>query len=144
MKFEITEDYKLCKGVFWVKDVEKPDKYFCFKIDCDTDGNPLGSEFALNAKSGTTYNHRSLWSLLSTQLTNNKPYNYYPRGRVEIKGGVARIFLNGNLFTENIVNFIIDEYKLNKCNGIRDIKVIVDNSKHYLCHLDSGWSEKVK
>lgn len=34
------------------------------------------------------------------------------------------------------------EFNLNHHNGIKDIKVIEDNSYHYLCYLDDGWREE--
>lgn len=139
LKFRLVEDSQLYKGIFWIKDVENPKKDLCFKIDCDSDGNSLSSEYTLNAKSGDTYNHKLLWKRLDTKLTEGKTYNYFPRGRVEIKRGVARIFLNVNLFTDYAIDFLKEEFNLNKFNGIRDIKAIVDNSQHYLCYLDKGW-----
>lgn len=135
----LLEESQLYKGVFWVPDIENPDKNYCFKIECNSEGTPSNSTLELNAKSGTTYNHKLLWAKLPKSITKNKPYNYYPRGRVEISNGVAKIFYNGNLNTEDIVEFLKDEYNLRRYNGIKKVQTIVDNSKHYLCYLDDGW-----
>ena len=135
----LLEDSQLYKGIFWIPNIENPDKNYCFKIDCDNDGNAQHSEYELNAKSGDTYNHKALWAKLPKSMTNNLPYNYYPRGRVEIANGTAKIFLNGYIYDSYVIDFLIDEFNLTKHNGISKVKTIVDNSQHYLCYLDDGW-----
>lgn len=85
------------------------------------------------SKSGNTYNHRRLWKYVKPKGC-NKPYNYYPRGRVEITSkGKPIIYLNPN---------IDDSYisEIRKDFGIYvEPKVICDNSNHYKCYLDDGW-----
>ncbi|MCM1223196.1 MAG: hypothetical protein NC548_52965 [Lachnospiraceae bacterium] len=112
------------KGVFWV-----------------IDGLLLAFPFTENsfdsglAKSGDTYAHKKLWSAISLQRC-NKPYNYYPRGRVEITSrGTAILYMNPNvdeaLIPEIMLQFGLSEYP----------KVIYDNSNHYKCYLDDGWKK---
>ncbi len=93
------------------------------------------------AKSGSTYNHKLVWGQLSKSQTHNKPYNYYPRGRVEIYNGVAKIFLNGNINYEDVITFLKHEFNLTPHKGIKKVRIIEDNSFHYLCYLDAekGW-----
>ena len=140
----LTEDSELYKGIFWIVDDDNIylNSNYCFKIPSDIHGNSTDGTLELNAKSGSTYNHKLVWRGLTKKQTKGKSYNYFPRGRVEIHNGVAKIFLNGNINTVEVLDFLIDEFNLNSHNGIKDIKVIEDNSKHYLCHLDDGWVEE--
>ena len=66
---------------------------------------------------------------------NGKPYNYYPRGRVEIKEkGKAKIFLNPDIATDEIVAYIVEKFRLQ----YREVKVIADGSKHYHYAAEEG------
>ncbi|MCH5155280.1 MAG: hypothetical protein J1F69_01615 [Clostridiales bacterium] len=137
-----TDDIALYKGIFWIVDTDniEQNKNYCFKILCSTDGSSSSIDSSLGiAKSGDTYNHQATWNKLSSFLTHNKPYNYFPRGRVEIKNGVARIFLNGNINYAEVIYFIKSEFNLTTHNGIKKVSVIEDNSAHYLCYLDDGY-----
>ena len=109
------------KGVFW-----------------DIDGFLSAFPFIENmfdsglANSGDTYVHKRLWPEIKPKKC-NKPYNYYPRGRVEINPkGKAVLYMNANvdeaLISEIIVQFGLTEYP----------KIVYDNSNHYKCHLDDG------
>lgn len=115
----LNEDSNLYKGIFWIIDPYNPysSSNYCFKILSDTQGNSLDPNLNLNAKSGTTYNHKLVWQKLSRKETFGKSYNYFPRGRVEIHNGVAKIFLNGNINTTEVLDFLVDEFNLNHHNG---------------------------
>ena len=63
--------------------------------------------------------------------TKNKPYNYFPRGRVQIKNGKAIIFANPLICAKPIMDVIIESFGLKKENGLTKIKIKADNSKHY-------------
>ena len=120
------------KGVFWIVDTERLENNlpYIFKVDCNSDGEVLryASEFPLNSKSGDNYNHKLVWeNYLDKQYTYNLPYNYFPRGRVEIKNGVAKIFINPDVATESIIDFLIEQFNLSRLT----VKVIVDGSWHY-------------
>lgn len=107
---------ELSRGVFW--DIDG--KLFAYPFyDDSTEGV---------AKSGNTFNHKLLWKFINPTRS-NVPYNYYPRGRVEItRSGKAIIYLNPN----------IPEIK--KEFGIREKpRILYDYSEHYKCHLDDGW-----
>lgn len=129
MKLILNEDSELYRGIFWIKDVDNPTNELFFKIPTNEYGNSDGN---YNSKNGNTYNHKLTWK----DLHHNKPFNYYPRGRVEIRNGVARIFINPNLNTTEIINLIKKEFNLNIHNGIKSVKVFIDNSEHYKCYLD--------
>ena len=112
---------ELSRGVFWLVDGE----LLAYPFYEDT---YLGV-----AKSGNTYNHKKLWKEISN---GSKPYNYYPRGRVDISNtGKAIIYMNPNLNDELTISKIKVEF------GIRgnDYKIYEDHSEHYKCYLDEGW-----
>lgn len=111
------------RGVFWVID----DNLVAFPFLDDF--NSIGV-----AKSGTTYNHKKLWPAIKPKGC-NKPYNYYPRGRVDFTNkGKPVIYANPNIIDDNIINEIKTEF------GLREYpKVVPDSSEHYKCYLDDGW-----
>lgn len=120
------------KGIFWIidrKNLENNGPYL-FKIESDRNGNVLYAEHELTSKKGNNYNHKNTWESLAKTLTHNKQYNYYPRGRVEIKNDTAKIFINPLLNENEILGHIKKEYNLND-RTIGCLKIIVDNSNHY-------------
>ena len=104
------------RGVFWVIDGE----LLAYPFD--------GRIPEAIAKSGNTYNHKLLWE---SEKPKNKPFDYYPRGRVDINSkGEAVIYMNPNIGEE-----FIPEIKT--AFGITAEPVIkYDNSEHYKCYLD--------
>ena len=112
---------ELSRGVFWV-----------------VDGELLAFPFYENAtsgiaKSGNTYNHKKLWSEIQPS-GKRVPYNYYPRGRVDISNkGKAIIYMNPNI-DDSIVSQIKIEFGITETPTIR-----YDYSDHYKCYLDDGW-----
>lgn len=84
------------------------------------------------ARSGVTYNHKKLWELV--RGSRGKPYNYYPRGRVDADNrGQPVIYMSPHvspaLLPEIQAVFAITSQPLLR----------YDNSRHYRCHLDDGW-----
>ena len=133
---KILESRELSKGIFWVKDVSNiEDTGIFLDIPCTSDGTPFDTS-ELNAKTGTTYNHERTWPMLSNEITDGKPYNYYPRGRVEIANGKATIFANPNIANQQLIDWCTDKFNLTAANGIKKIRLIVDGSEHYKCYLD--------
>jgi len=90
----------------------------------------------LLSKEGMGFNHKSVWATLSKNETENKPYNYFPRGRVEIRNSKAIIYANANIADEKLKHWAIKEFGLTKENGIESILLKTDMSDHYLCYLD--------
>lgn len=117
---KLNEAKELSRGVFWVID----DELYAYPY--------AGADCMGVAKSGLTYNHEKLWKYVKPKGC-NKPYNYYPRGRVDITNkGKAVIYLNPNI-DEKFIKAIKLEF------GIRDEPDIkYDFSKHYQCHLDDN------
>ena len=135
---KLVEDRELYKGIFWIVDLDniENNKKYCFVIPCSSDGTSTDFDYTYQAKSGDTYNHKKYWSMLPKEYTHNKPYNYFPRGRVEIANGKATIYLNPNIATQEVKEFIIDQFNLNEHNGIKKVRLFVDGSEHYKCYLD--------
>ena len=112
---------EMSRGVFWIIN----DEFLAFPF---TDKYSEGI-----AKSGNTYNHKKLWNEIKPKGC-NKPYNYYPRGRVEISNkGKPIIYMNPNV-DDSFIPLIRTEF------GLRESPIIrYDNSQHYKCYLDDGW-----
>ena len=73
------------RGLFWYVDGE----LLCFPVsgaEVDTVGN----------------NHRRFWKTLPHSLTGGMSYNYFPRGRVELRHGKAVVYLHPSLCTLGI------------------------------------------
>lgn len=86
------------------------------------------------ANSGLTYNHKRLWNDVAPRKYKNKPFDYFPRGRVEFKSDGQPIIYMSPQIDEDMVYDIKHEF------GLRtDPIVIYDNSRHYKCHLDDGY-----
>lgn len=117
----ISEAKEPASGVFWVIDGELLAFPF-YQDDLIMSGI---------AKSGTTYNHQKLWNDVKPKKC-NKPYNYYPRGRVDISAnGTATIYINPNI-TDSTVQQVIMEFGLSSI----PVKIHEDFSNHYKCYLD--------
>lgn len=120
----------LYKGVFWI--TKERDERYLFRIPCDTQGNIVGSsDYPLCSKDGTNYNHKLLWEMLPKSLTANKPFDYYPRGRVEIRNEKAIVYLNPDINTAATQQFIVSQFGLVESNGITSVRFVSDGSRHY-------------
>lgn len=61
------------------------------KIPCDSMGNIENREdLELNSKNCNNYNHKKSWDKYDRSITNGKEFDFFPRGRIEIKNGVKR------------------------------------------------------
>ncbi len=119
----------LYKGLFWLID----DELICKKLGCDTDGNLLDTTAELTAKNGLADNHKRVWQTLPKSITHGQAFDYYPRGRVEIRNEKATVFLSPYICTEEIISKITDEFHLSEC---RSVRAKADGSFHYQCHYD--------
>lgn len=119
------------KGLFWlVKNDSEKFELFCIKILCYHDGETL-EKVETGICENEKLNHERAWAIVDKKITQGKPYNYYPRGRVAIKKGKATIFLNPALNEEPIVEKICRSFGLTRENGLTDIRIKNDNSWHY-------------
>jgi len=106
------------RGVFWI--VEGELKVFPYEE---------GSIYGVS-KSGDNYNHRVLWTAVKP-VGCRKPFDYYPRGRVEYKkNGSPIIYLNPNIGEDYILQI------RNAFNLTEDPIIRYDYSEHYKCYLD--------
>lgn len=110
------------KGIFWFID----ERLWAFPF--------LENQFSFGvSKSGDSYVHKKIWQKIKPKSCNH-PYNYYPRGRVEITPkGKYIVYMNPNIPTDYIPQ-IMKEFGLDF-----QPKVIYDNSSHYKSYLDKGW-----
>lgn len=142
----ISESTELSSGIFWVltDDMDISEyKFLYFDIPCDKYGVPSGdNSIELNSKNGLTYNHEKIWNTVikndsNYRNYNNKSFDYYPRGRVQISNNKAIIYLNPNINTPEIIDEIKRSFGLYPRN-ISKVRVNVDNSSHYKCWMDEG------
>lgn len=118
------------KGIFWCAnfDTEFPE-LITVSVVCDKNGNSK-EPVQFTSKSGNNFNHRLEWECIDRKITKGQSFNYYPRGRVEIKNGKATVFLNPILNKECIVSKVIDEFGL-RVTELTDVRIKSDGSNHY-------------
>ncbi|MBQ4446704.1 MAG: hypothetical protein II897_00205 [Clostridia bacterium] len=112
------------RGVFWLID----GKLYCFPFD-------KSAEHGV-AKSGNTYNHKLLWEHVRPKGC-NKPFTFYPRGRVEIDAhGCPVVFMSPHIDAAYIPE-IMAPFSL-----LDEPRVIIDGSRHYSSHIDHETMQK--
>ncbi len=112
------------KGIFWYAN----DNLITVKVRCDNEGDAI-EPCCYSAKSGDNFNHKAEWAGLSPDITKRLPYNYYPRGRVEIKNSRITVWLNPVLREATILERILTEFEL-KNSGL-PVVFKADGSAHY-------------
>ena len=106
------------RGIFWI--VKDELLAVPFK-----DGDIYGL-----SKSGDNYNHRLKWPDVRPAGC-RKPFDYYPRGRVEYTNkGRPKIYMNHHV-DERFIKEIMAAFELDEVPLID-----IDGSEHYKCHLD--------
>lgn len=138
----LLEDRQLYRGIFWIKDISNIyNSELYFQIPCDSLGFINNSDFTISPLMSSTgsdnYNHQRVWSQLTKKETDGKTFNYYPRGRVEISNGIAKIYHSPQIPQEDLKTWCIDKFNLTVSNGIKKVKMIADGSEHYKCYLDT-------
>ena len=84
------------------------------------------------AKSGKTYNHEKLWEYVRPKGC-NKPFDCYPRGRVDYTGKGKPIIYMSPHIDETYISMIVEGFELSEKPIFK-----YDYSKHYQCYLDKG------
>lgn len=120
----------LYKGVFWVIDHQIVSE----KVVCDECGNMILEETRGFQTETWSNNHKKIWSKWPRVITQGKPYNYFPRGRIEIRNKKAVIFLNPAICSEEIIQMIKTEFELEVNEILQEIQVKADGSWHYKCY----------
>ena len=132
-------DIKLYKGVFWLR----PEGYGEFtviskKARCLPSGEVIENTVEFSSKSGENFNHKAEWAKLPQSVTQGHAYNYYPRGRVEIKNGIARLYMNPDINVNDIRVLVLRDFGISKENRLSEIKFISDGSEDYGYEADLG------
>ncbi len=126
----------MSKGIFWCYISCSDDGLYehtvlPVRVKCDINGKET-ENVEYSSKSGENFNHEIEWEKLAKTniMCRNKPFNFYPRGRVEIKNGRIRIFANP-LIIENTEAkaLIVRTFELDDVKDV--IKWNADNSNHY-------------
>ena len=107
------------KGVFWLIEDGK-------LLACPfEEGETVGL-----SKSGDNFNHKLLWEHVRPRGC-NKPFDHYPRGRVETSNkGKPIVYMNRNI-GEDAIEQIMQAFDLQERPVIH-----YDGSEHYKCYLD--------
>ncbi len=115
------------RGLFWL--VEN-DILVAFKTACNTDGQPDDPQLPYNSRKGDSFTHKATWK----EAAHNQPrgirskaWNYYPRGRVEIRSGKITVYHNPMLADPAFEQRIIDEFELLG----HSVRFVPDYSRHY-------------
>lgn len=116
----------LYKGIFWYDPSQG--RLIVKKVACNENGAALEA-VEYSSKSGDNFNHQAEWAKMPKSVTGGHPYNYYPRGRVEVKKNKATVYLNPVLNTPRVVELIDVEFGL--CNGTISVRTVPDGSSHY-------------
>lgn len=118
----------LGKGLFWLTENDLGTiQLTCCKVLCSPNGEELEAENTEREK----LNHERVWAALDKNITRNKPYNYYPRGRVEIKKRKATIYLHPIMYDKEVLVQVMAHFGLYRRNGLKDIRIKSDHSKRY-------------
>ena len=123
------------KGIFWCDSFVRDSPHLIVvSVKCDADGKS-DRPIDFSSKSGQNFNHKAEWQKLSRSVTRGQPFNYYPRGRVEIKNRKATVYLNPDLNNTVVLNEIIENFELKNQQDLKSIAVKSDGSSHYHYYL---------
>ena len=128
------------KGIFWFPCATGEGGGLIFtgeivalSVPCDEDGTPEVST-SFNAKNGCSNTHKASWAAVTAGRKDLRkvPWDYFPRGRVEIAHGRALVFMNPQILNcGEYLERIKETFQI----GHLDIRVKIDNSVHYQCRI---------
>ncbi len=107
----------LYKGAFWFR---SPLELVPSLIQCDSLGNPTDSR-----KLSST-DPKQAWLSLPHRITEGKEYSSYPYGRVEIRRGVATVYLDESLCDPDSKRIIADRFMLYPQCGIGRVEYVTE------------------
>lgn len=121
------------KGIFWlIKNADDDDELLSVKVSCDPNGYPLKSA-DFSSVSGQNFNYRAEWEKLPRKLTKGKPFDYYPRGRVEIKDRKVTVYCHPSLTQSPYRLMITAEFGVPSATT----RFVADGSIHYQARRDT-------
>lgn len=130
----------MSKGIFWFLCSVDQEGELIFTgeilslpVRCGEDGNPV-VPVSFNSKNGCSNTHKASWRTVAAGRKDLRriPWNYFPRGRVEISRGRALVFLNPRILgCGNYLELIEETFGI----ACLDVKVKIDNSAHYQCTI---------
>ncbi len=112
------------KGIFWLVE----DEFICVSVECDADGTAT-EPVTYSSKSGDNFNHRLEREKIPRSVTRGKAFDYYPRGRVEVKNGRATLWIAPSFNNESDIKRIKSLFGLGESTVKLEVKV--DSSPHY-------------
>lgn len=121
----------LYKGIFWYNPIENA--LIVKKVRCDENGTAL-EDTDYSSKSGENFNHKAEWARLPKKITGGHPYNYYPRGRVEVKNGKVTVYLHPVLNTPQAEAMIGTQFGYS--DGTVTARTVADGPAHYEYLID--------
>jgi hypothetical protein len=89
--------HRVQKGLFWVIDEDGERRLLTYAVECDKNGVATGTSPAYNSKKGDSFSHERSWAEAAKGMhgrIRGKPWNHYPRGRVEVKDEKATVYFN--------------------------------------------------
>jgi len=120
------------KGLFWkIPNDNGEQKLLTYAAVCDSNGVIEKGQPAYNSKKGDSFSHERTWPLVAEglpQRIRSKPWNFYPRGRVEMSNGKATVYHNP-LLAEwvGLEAAVVREFELDSF----PVRVVPDYSNHY-------------
>jgi hypothetical protein len=117
------------KGLFWLADGSR---LITYKISCNADGVPESADLPYNSRKGNSFAHMATWAEAARRQPReirSKPWNHFPRGRVEIKAGKATVYHNPTLCSKEFEQKIRDAFALDA--SPLTVRFVPDHSSHY-------------
>lgn len=116
------------KGLFWLADGE----LIAYKIPCNANGWPDNPQLPYNSRKGDSFTHKATWAEAAREqprAVRSKPWNYFPRGRVEVKASKVTVYHNPALSSPEFERTIREAFMLN--DEKLSIRFVPDHSEHY-------------
>ena len=119
------------KGIFWCIDADTPNpQLITVSVRCNANGD-ADPPTVFSSKSRANFNHKVEWEKLDRSIRRGVAYNYFPRGRVEVRNGKVTIYLNPDINQDHILRAIRKAFGLGDTDELAEIVVKSDGSWHY-------------
>jgi hypothetical protein len=130
------------KGLFWLAGGPADgDRLVTYKIPCGADGAPEAADLPYNSRRGDSFTHRATWEEAAREQPReirSKPWDHFPRGRVEIRAGRATVYHNPALGSPEFERRIREEFGLDALSPTaRFVRFVPDHSRHYRAAKES-------